>query len=309
MGTAYEVGEPWRERTEIDLRRAGTGLDAMEADASLWVPRDLDARSRALDELAFLQELFRVRGLGPEDSLVARARALQRGLEQVDEQLYERIRGRIRSRNYTPDGLRRELERYARVPSSRPGSLITGYDVLDVLVHGLFLSRPTPEETFARSPEMVQYEATPARAVLAMIDDAQIGREDVFYDLGAGLGHIVLLVHLLTGAEACGVEVDPAFCAYARATAEELAISGVRFIADDAQRADYDRGTVFFLFTPFRGAVLRAVLDRLEEQAVRRPIRVCTYGTCTYDVADAGWLQVQDPGMVHEFRLAVFRAV
>jgi len=281
----------WRERTEIDLRRAGTGLDAMEADASLFAPRNLEARSRALDELAFLQELFRMRGL------------------DMDERLFRRMRQRIRAGGYTPRSLRAALERYAGYRPAQRAGLIAGYDALDVLVHGLLLPNPTPGETVIRSPEMVQYEATPARAVLAMVDDAQIGSEDVFYDLGAGLGHIVILVHLLTGAQARGVEVEPAFCAYARASAEELRLSGVRFIAADARQADYGEGTVFFLFTPFRGAMLRAVLGRLQEQAARRTIRVCTYGTCTHEVAKAPWLQVQDADMVHDFRLAVFRSV
>lgn len=298
----------WREQTEMDLRRAGTGLDAMEADASLSAPRNLEARSRALDELAFLQELFHVRGLDAEEPLVARACALQRDLERVDQRLYRRMRQRIRAGGYTPPSLRAALERYAgNRPAQRAGS-ITGYDALDVLVHGLLLSNPTPAETVIRSPEMIQYEATPARAVLAMVDDAQIGPEDVFYDLGAGLGHIAILVHLLTGAQARGVEIEPAFCAYARASAEELRLSAVRFIAADARQADYGEGTVFFLFTPFRGAMLCAVLGRLQEQTTRHTIRVCTYGTCTHEVAKAQWLQVQHADMVHDFRLAVFRS-
>jgi len=281
----------------------------MEADASLFAPRNLEARSRALDELAFLQELFHVRGLDAEEPFVARACALQRDLARVDQLLFCHMRQRIRAGGYTPHSLRAALERYAGYRPAQHAAEIAGYDALDVLVHGLLLSDPTPEETVIRSPEMVQYEATPARAVLAMIDDAQIGPEDVFYDLGAGLGHVAILIHLLTGAQVCGVEIEPVFCTYARASAEELRLSGVRFAAADAREADYGEGTVFFLFTPFRGAVLRAVLGRLEEQAKRRTIRVCTYGTCTHEVAKAQWLQVQNADMVHDFRLAVFRSV
>lgn len=302
------MGRTWHERTEIDLRRAGSGLEAMEADASLRVPCNLGARSRALDELAFLQELLGVRGLGVGEPLVARARALQQDLAQIDKQLYAGIRRQIRRGDYTSAELRSELEQYAGGERATRGGLIAGYDTLDVLVHGLFLCRPTPEETVPRSLEMVQYEATPARAVLAMIDDAGIGPEDVFYDLGAGLGHVVLLVHLLTGARAVGVERDPAFCAYARASADELAVSGVALVAADARQADLGLGTVYFLFTPFRGTILRAVLERLEEQATRRPIRVCTYGTCTHEVAKASWLRADDEAMVHDFRLAVFHS-
>jgi hypothetical protein len=293
----------------MDLRRAGASLDAIEADASLYLPHNLEDRSRALDELAFLRELFRLRGRDAAGLLSARARVLQQDLEQVDRRLYRRLRRRIRAGTCGPQALRAAMERYAGVKTAQSSGQITGYDALDALVHGLFLLKPTPEETVVRSAEMVQYEATPARAILAMIDDAQIGPEDVFYDLGAGLGHVVLLVRLLSGAQAYGVEIEPAFCTYARASAEELALSGVTFITADAQHADYGQGTVFFLFTPFRGAILRAVVGRLHEQAARRPIRVCTYGTCTHEVGKVPWLRVQDAAMVHDFRLAVFRSL
>jgi hypothetical protein len=305
---APEQETSWRRRTEIDLRRAGSALDAMEADVSLWMPRNLEGRSAALDELAFLQDLLGVRGVGAEEPLVARTRALQEGLKRIDQRLYRRIRGRIRSGEYAGDRLRSVLQRYAGETAASQGDLIAGYDTLDILVHGLMLCHPAPAESVARSTEMVQYEATPARAVLAMIDRARIGPDDVFYDLGSGLGHIVLLVRLLTGARAYGIEIDPGFCAYARESAAELAVSGVQFIAEDARHADYGQGTVFFLFTPFRGAILGSVQERLAAQAARRPIRVCTYGTCTHEVAKTQWLQVEDAAMLHDFRLAVFHS-
>jgi hypothetical protein len=43
-----------------------------------------------------------------------------------------------------------------------------------------------------------------------MINDANLCRDDVFHDLGSGLGHVVMLVALLSGAPAIGVEVEPA---------------------------------------------------------------------------------------------------
>jgi hypothetical protein len=304
-----QVANSWRERREVDLRRAGASLDAMEADPSLFAPHNLEARSSALDELGFLQELFRMRGLDADDPFVVRARALRQRLEAVNERLFHRMQQRIRTGDYTPRSLRAALTQYAGNRSTKRADMIAGYDALDVAVHGLLLTDATPRETIVRDPEMVQYEATPVQAILAMIDEAQIGPEDVFYDLGAGLGHVAILVHLLTGARTCGVEVEPAFCAYARASAARLGLSGVTFITADARRADYGEGNVFFLFTPFRGSILRGVLGRLQEQAALYSIRVCTYGTCTHEVARVPWLQVQRANMVHDFRLAVFHSL
>jgi hypothetical protein len=47
---------------------------------------------------------------------------------------------------------------------------------------------------------------------------------------------------------------------------------------------------VFYLYTPFTGTLLCSVLQRLAQEAARRPIRLCTLGPCTSVVADETWL-------------------
>ncbi|MEZ4616402.1 MAG: class I SAM-dependent methyltransferase [Caldilineaceae bacterium] len=101
---------------------------------------------------------------------------------------------------------------------------------------------------------------------------------DCFYDLGSGLGQVVMLVQLLTGMAARGVEYDPAFVDFARRQAAILDLPAVRFVNADARIADYSDGTIFFLFTPFRGAMLRTVMTRLRDIAHDHPIRVGTFG-------------------------------
>jgi hypothetical protein len=62
-------------------------------------------------------------------------------------------------------------------------------------------------------------------------------------------------------------------------------------VAQDARVTDLSSGTVFYLYTPFAGSILRQVLDRLRSVAAARPIRVCTFGPCTSVVADERWLE------------------
>lgn len=128
---------------------------------------------------------------------------------------------------------------------------------------------------------MVHCEETPARTILDLMDQCVIGAQDVFYDLGSGLGQVVLLVHLLAGVKAKGVEFEPAFCEFARKQAAALGLTAVDFINTNARNADYSDGTVFFLFTPFRGQILHDVLERLEQAARQRQIRLCTFGSCS----------------------------
>src|SRR5262249_16153455 len=125
----------------------------------------------------------------------------------------------------------------------------------------------------------------------------------------SGLGHVVILVALWSGARARGVELEPVYCDYARRCARRLNVSGVEFIQADARGASLAGGTVFFMYTPFRGAMLQQVLGRLKTEARERPIRVCTYGPCTTEVAAAPWLKPSGGAdSLSEHEVAVFSA-
>jgi hypothetical protein len=83
-------------------------------------------------------------------------------------------------------------------------------------------------------------------------------------------------------------------------------LTGVEYLNVDARDADYAAGTVFFMFTPFVGSMLQAVLDRLYLESKKRAIRVCTFGPCTLEVAKQPWLKSLDDNAGHEFKLAIF---
>jgi hypothetical protein len=255
-----------------------------------------------LDRLRYLEE-----GAGlPADlqGLAARASALRQRLEATNERVLRRLRGRISSGRYTPEGLRRAFARYAGPPGGTGG-----YDALDLLVGGLLDVGTLPEESAVREPEMVAYQPTPARAILELLEQANLGPDDILFDLGSGLGRVVILVALLSGAQARGVEFEPVYCEYAGRCARSLNLPGVEFLQADAREARLADGTVFFMFTPFRGALLRQVLDRLRAQARERPIRVCTYGPCTAEVAGASWLRPGGGRVPGEHDMAVFQSV
>jgi hypothetical protein len=84
-----------------------------------------------------------------------------------------------------------------------------------------------------------------------------------------------------------------------------LNLANVTFIQQDARDADYSFGTVFYLYTPFTGTILRSVLDSLRSEAANREIQVCTFGPCTPTVAKEEWLDVV--GALRTDRPAIFR--
>lgn len=236
--------------------------------------------------------------------LWARAKALRRRLGKANVGVLRELRRQIQSGRSTPRELQRMLASLAG-----PLGASDHYDTLDLLVGGLMRAGALGAERVVREPEMVFYQPTPARAILHLVERAGLGPEDLLYDLGSGLGHVVILVALLSGARARGIELEPAYIEYARRCARRLNVQGIEFIQADAREASLADGTVYFMYTPFRGALLQQVLGRLEAQARVRPIRVCTYGPCTSEVAAAPWLKLPGTHTLSEHEVAIFHSV
>ncbi|WP_375757304.1 hypothetical protein [Corallococcus exercitus] len=110
--------------------------------------------------------------------------------------------------------------------------------------------------------------------ILAMVDEAPLRHDSAFVDLGSGLGRVAILAHLLSGARAQGVELQEPLVHRARARCAELALPLVSFVHANAADVELD-GSVFFLYAPFNGEMLAAVLRRLEDVARRRRIVIC----------------------------------
>jgi SAM-dependent methyltransferase len=300
---------------ESIVREIRSHIQAIENDAALYEEVNFSARVEALDSLEF-DVIERVEGLlltgGRREELaglIPYAEVVKRRLDGVNERLFRRLRGDIASRNYTRAGLRRQIVRCAGGRSGGVGEGDASYDDLDAFTNGLLLIGPAPEETREREPEMVFYQPTPARIVLELVEKAGLGLQDVFYDIGSGLGQVAILVHLLSGVRAKGVEFEPAYSDYARRCAKELNLSQVEFITADARQVDYADGTVFFLYTPFQGRMLEQVLERLRDRSRTRGIRLYTYGPCTREVARQSWLERLDRNGSNVYRLAIFQTV
>jgi hypothetical protein len=306
-------GEP--PKTDSAIHDIQSQIETIERNEALYDVTCFGGRVEALETITF-DIIERIEGLiSTSDrldtlrALKQRAEQLREQLEEVDRILFQTFRATIRSGRYTCGALRREIHTVVGdSPDARPHDYV-GYDCLDAFVDGLLLSAPAPQETRQREPEMVYYQPTAARVILQFIDRAHITGEDVLYDLGSGLGQVAILVHLLTGARAKGVEFEPAYCDYARECATALNLSGVEFVNLDAREADYSDGTVFFMYTPFEGRLLQEVLERLRHEARHRTIRVGTYGPCSLQVSRESWLQCMDQTPPHMHRLSVFRSI
>lgn len=232
---------------------------------------------------------------GAESGICDRARGLYARLEAANFELYAAIRGEIQR------GKRDILLPWARESGA---AHVAGYDYLDELVIGVLQFEEPGAAVVPLAAEMVFYQPTPARHIFDLLGRTALTERDVLVDLGSGLGHVALLACICTSARSIGIELEPAFIDCARRSAEGLNLNNVTFLEQDARAADLSAGTVFYLYTPFRGTILRAVLDALRREAEKRPIRVCTFGPCTPTVDKEEWLEAT--GVLAEDRIAVF---
>lgn len=130
--------------------------------------------------------------------------------------------------------------------------------------------------------------------LLGALDGAGITGRDVFVDIGSGLGRAAALVHVLTGAAALGIEIQPGLVQRSRRLARTLRTSRLAVVEGDAAEVvgRTPIGTVFFMYCPFSGERLERVLDALEDMARARPIRLCCVQV---PVIRRAWLELLSP--------------
>jgi len=123
----------------------------------------------------------------------------------------------------------------------------------------------------------VPYLPCSVEVLLRVVDEAPVRSTDVFVDVGAGPGRAIALVHLLTGAGAVGIEVQPELVRAAHSLTARLGLDRVSCIEGDAAAVAgfLVTGSVFFFYCPFSGARLAKVVDDLEPIARTRPLRIC----------------------------------
>jgi hypothetical protein len=287
-------------------------IGELEQDCSLNEPDHLRRRIEALDRLdAYLdgqldEPLPAIITQSIASEIYPRAKALYARLELANSELYQTIRHQIQRSAGPYRLLQRLANQFSQSENTTSPTVGEGYDYLDELVSGV-LQFEEPSANIAQlQAEMVFYQPTPARHIFDLINRAALTERDVLIDLGSGMGHVPLLAAICTGARSIGIELEAAYVDCARQSAQALNLNNVVFIQQDARTPDLSSGTVFYLYTPFIGTILRTVLDSLRREATSRPIRICTFGPCTATIAEEPWLEAVDTLEPH--RLAIFRS-
>lgn len=99
-----------------------------------------------------------------------------------------------------------------------------------------------------RKPD-VHYVPTPEEVVEKMLELANVGKDDVVYDLGCGDGRIVITAAKKYGARGVGVDIDPERIKESNENAQKAGVADrVKFLQQDLFEIDFSEATVVTLY-------------------------------------------------------------
>jgi len=265
----------------------------------------------ALDELEFhvLDLMDQSHASSEMGTVRDQAMRLHTRLTSIAQATIDNLIQDIRTQQLASPALKQLFNQYANSVSDELIGDELDYDLFDDFLSHLFQIDYKPSETRSRTEEMVYLQPTPGRIILDMINELPFTEADCFYDLGSGLGRVPILVSLLTDSYAVGIEYEPTYIHYSRCSARKLGIVDVEFRNMDAQDADLSDGTIFFMYTPFTGSILRKVLNSLRDLSKERRITLCTYGPGTPIIEQETWLYPIRCSKGEIYRLAIFSSV
>jgi SAM-dependent methyltransferase len=143
----------------------------------------------------------------------------------------------------------------------------------------------------------VHYVPTAYRDILRNLRFINLNSDDVFVDLGCGLGRAVFVASWLGAKGSVGVEINEDLCNQARTNyrRSNLAKRDIEFFCMNAKQFKSSDVTVLYMFHPFGETTLRQVLRNIEEglaESPRRRLRIVYFNPVFENVLhEMSWLK------------------
>jgi SAM-dependent methyltransferase len=123
------------------------------------------------------------------------------------------------------------------------------------------------------------YQASDWRTLQRVLPKRSVGADDVFVDLGSGMGRMVLRAAEYPFKRVIGVELSPELHAMAvenlRGVGDRRQGCEVELVCADVLAYDFPAdATVVFLYNPFRGEVFSRAMERVFASFDRHPRRI-----------------------------------
>jgi cyclopropane fatty-acyl-phospholipid synthase-like methyltransferase len=144
-------------------------------------------------------------------------------------------------------------------------------------------------------PDAVYYATMDYYAIRKALDYLDLKPTDVFVDIGVGKGRAICLAARHTMRRAEGIDISPQLCAIAASNVARLRGRRTPVIIHNrsAIDADYTETSVVWLFHPFGGRTMDAVLTKLRDDRKGKPLRIAYCSPAEEAVfAKHDWLQL-----------------
>lgn len=158
--------------------------------------------------------------------------------------------------------------------------------------------------------EEIPFIPTPIEVVDQMLEIAEVGKDDIVYDLGSGDGRMVIRAAKKFGARAVGIEMDNELVELSNKKAKEEGVSHlVEFRAEDALKADISRATVVTLYMfPWFNEMMRPIF----QQKLKPGARVVSHdfdieGWPPTKVIELPEVQIMPGGHRHKHRIYLWK--
>jgi SAM-dependent methyltransferase len=132
------------------------------------------------------------------------------------------------------------------------------------------------EELGLEDPDRFEYRPSPWRELRKVLPPSQVGPDDVFIDLGCGMGRAVLLAARYPMKRVIGVELSEDLTRIAQENVdnarEHLAAGDVEVVQADVLEYELpDDVTIVYLYNPFTGEIFARALEQILASLDRRP--------------------------------------
>lgn len=219
----------------------------------------------------------------------------------VYEGFFQKRRDLIASGKYTSKDFRADLE--SLMDSSLGDEII--FDDADVFVRELFALNSVPERSSKLAKYCREYEPTPIRLVLNGLSRIDLKEGDVFVDVGTGLGIIPITVGFYYGIRAIGIEIEESFVKAGSEVVSRMSLKDIEIRCEDANRASFSDGSVFFFFSPVEKNILENICRKLSTEAESRTIHILSLFDSSRVFLEQEWLhsdsKTYDPDRVMVF--------
>lgn len=103
-----------------------------------------------------------------------------------------------------------------------------------------------------------------------------ISENDVFADIGCGLGRVLCVASLFKFKKVIGIDLDKELCDQALRNANQMRFkkAPMEIIAGDALELDLDEITVFYFYSPFGEQTMDTFLENVKESLDRNPRKI-----------------------------------